>query len=561
MGAFLTWFAGLMALFASALAEVPHQPGVPDHAEVPHREDVPQIAAFSDRKGQGAAERAGSADGPAGAPGPTDKLTDRHADGHADSLADGHLEWRADNGALTDYRPIIATLAGVIALLVMILARQMPAFPALLVAALLTGLAAGLAPDRIIAAIQTGMGGVLGFIAVIVGLGALLSAFLEAGGGAQAMARLLVAGRSRNTTITGMGFVGLIIAIPVFFDVGLILLVPLVRALARRFTALPILFGLPLLAGLATAHAFIPPTPGPIAVAEILNADLGWVIVFGLAAGLPAMLIAGPVYTRLAERTGLMAGLQEGHTDNPPAELQSMASSREAPHGDRGLAVRALACIFVPLALIVLGTLASAGRAGNQGDLIDLGAMMAFVGHPFVALLIACGLGAVLLRPRDAAARLRVREAVTKAFEPTAAILLVTGAGGAFKQILIDTGAGEQMAQGATALGLGPLVAGFLLAALVRIAQGSATVAMLTAAGLAAPMASAAGLGAADLALMTISIAAGASILSHVNDSGFWLVAKYFDLTTADALKTWTVSSTLVGTTGFVIALIISFFV
>lgn len=443
----------------------------------------------------------------------------------------------------------MATIAGVAALLVLILARRVPAFPALLATALLTGLAAGLAPDQVINAVQSGMGGVLGFIAVIVGLGALLGAFLEAGGGARAMAGLLVEGRSRGTSLWAMGAVGIIIAIPVFFDVGLILLIPLVRALAHRFRAAPILFGLPLLAGLATAHAFIPPTPGPVAVAEILQADIGWVILFGLVAGIPAMAIAGPVYARFAERAGLIpAHLAQEDDFDTVAEVQTF---------DTSLAWRAALTILAPLVLIIAGSIVQLTALGPTQP----GQVLRFLGHPFVALLLACLLAYYTLRPNTPDGQTALKLAISRAFEPTAAIILVTGAGGAFKQVLIDTGAGAQMADAAAAAGLIPLVAGFILAALVRIAQGSATVAMLTAAGLAAPLALAANLGALDLALMTVAIAAGASILSHVNDSGFWLVAKYFNLTVAEALRTWTVSSTLVGVTGFAVALLLSFLV
>ncbi|MEO9969878.1 MAG: gluconate:H+ symporter [Hyphomonadaceae bacterium] len=439
------------------------------------------------------------------------------------------------------HRPLIATIAGVAALLLLILARRMPAFPALLIAALLTGIAAGLAPGDVISAVQNGMGGVLGFIAVIVGLGAILGVFLEVGGGATAMAGWLVGNRSDGVAVWMMGFVGIVIAIPVFFDVGLILLIPLVGALARKAGAPALRFGLPLLAGLAAAHAFIPPTPGPIAVANILGADLGDVILFGLLAGIPAMLLGGPVYARFAEAKGWLG-----------EAVQQLENAPEAEHVfDTGLAVKALVCILVPLGLIVLGTVAPALFANSH----DLVTALEFVGHPFVALLIACGLAWALLRPNDEVDQLKLKEGMERAFEPTAAIILVTGAGGAFKQVLIDTGAGAAMAEATLAIGLAPIAASFVLAALVRIAQGSATVAMLTAAGLVGPIAVSLGVEGVDLALMTIAIASGATVASHVNDSGFWLVSKYFDLSLSQTLRAWSVASTIVGLTGFVVAL------
>ncbi|WP_298468596.1 gluconate:H+ symporter [uncultured Erythrobacter sp.] len=438
---------------------------------------------------------------------------------------------------LVAWRPLLATILGVVGLLFLILARQVNAFAALLVAALATGLAAGLAPGAVLESIQNGFAGVLGFIAVIVGLGALLGTYLEASGGAAALARSIVGNRPPGPAGIAMGFVGLVIAIPVFFDVGLILLFPLVRALAAKAGKAAMYFGLPLLAGLATAHAFIPPTPGPVAVAEILGAEIGLVIVCGLIAGIPAMLIAGPYYARFADNRGWL-----------PDRLESAEPSEDTA-AENGLAARASAAIAVPIALIVMAAIAA--QVGWDSEFIG------FVGHPFVALLVGCGLAAWALRPADDAGRARLKDGLTRALEPTAVILLVTGAGGAFKQVLVDTGAGKMMAEGFLAFGMGPIIAGFLLAALVRVAQGSATVAMLTAAGLSAPLAVAAGLEGWDLARMVIAIAAGASIISHVNDSGFWLVSRYFGLTAGETLKTWTIASTLVGIVGFVAVLLL----
>nr|WP_255552004.1 gluconate:H+ symporter [Erythrobacter crassostrea] len=418
----------------------------------------------------------------------------------------------------------------------MIIVRRVNAFAALLFGALATGLMAGLSPPAVIDAVTNGFAGVLGFIAVIVGLGALLGVYLEASGGASAMARSIIGNRPAGPAGIAMGFVGLIIAIPVFFDVGLILLFPLVQALAKRAGKPALYFGLPLLAGLATAHAFIPPTPGPVAVAEILSAELGLVIICGLIAGIPAMLVAGPYYARFADGRGW---LEAGGA--VPVDLQSEEVMQTDATSD--LAMRAMAVLALPLVLIVVA--AFAPILGVQSEAI------AFVGHPFVALMIGCALAAWLLRGDSEAGKKRLQDGLTRAFEPTAVILLVTGAGGAFKQVLVDTGAGKLLAESFLGAGITPIIAGFLLAAIVRVAQGSATVAMLTAAGLCAPLAAAAGLEGWDLARMVIAIAAGASIVSHVNDSGFWLVSRYFGIDAKQTLRTWTVASTLVGCVGF----------
>lgn len=454
--------------------------------------------------------------------------------------------------ALIAARPLLATLAGVIGLLFLIMARRMPAFPALLIASIFTALAAGLAPEATFSAIQSGMGGVLGFIAIVVGLGALLSVYLEMSGGAGALARVALQGRSNQTARWAMGFIGILISIPVFFDVGLILMFPMVIALARRARSSPLVYGLPLLAGLAAGHAFIPPTPGPVAVAEILNAELGWVILFGGIAAIPAVIVGGPIYAKLVTNAlPSLPSFQE--VENAIADTSYEVSDKESAK----LALSALSIILIPLFLIISAAVVK--YTFLEGTI--LAHVLSLIGHPFSALLIACGFAWLALRPKDNAGRERLSEGLTRAFEPTAAIILVTGAGGAFKQVLIDTGAGAALAELAVSSAIPPLVAGFVLATLVRVAQGSATVSMLTAAGLLAPLTLEMGLGPLDLALLTVAIAAGASVLSHVNDSGFWLVSKYFELTPKQTLYTWTVSSTLVGGVGFLMVLLLSLIV
>ena len=432
---------------------------------------------------------------------------------------------------IAENRALLATLAGVAGLLVLILRFRMNAFAALILVALLTALAAGMAPGDAFDTLVSGMGGTLGFIAVVIGLGALFGAIVEASGGLRALAARL------------MAVLGLMAAIPVFFDVALIILLPLVFAMAQKSGRPALAFGLPLVAGLAAAHSFIPPTPGPIAVAEILGADLGWVIGFGLLIGLPATLIGGPVFSAWLEGRGaLPAGTRLAPADDhAPPRLGAGACA--------GL-------ILLPLVLILTGTLARTMLdAGGLRDVLVL------VGHPFSALLIACGAALILVPSRTDAEKSGVRDAIARALEPVGAVILVTGAGGAFKQVLVDTGAGAQLADAALGLGLIPLVAGYGLALLVRVAQGSATVAMITAAGLVAPIAEAAGLGAADMALVVIAVASGATGLSHVNDSGFWLVSRLFGLSEGETLRTWSVAATLVSLTGFLGSLVISFWV
>lgn len=445
-----------------------------------------------------------------------------------------------------EHRALIATLFGILALLFLILRVRMHAFAALLLVAIFSALAAGMAPELAFDTVQKGMGGTLGFIAPVIGLGALFGAILEASGAVQALAqkvsRLASVGKQR----WAMGGLGLVAATPVFFDVALIILMPFITALSSRAGRLSLVFGLPLCAGLAVGHAFIPPTPGPIAIAELIGADLGWVIVFGAVTGLVSVAIAGPLLSWALERSGKMPGQIEILAE----QLEHQSETARVSFGNAG------ALIALPLILILLGTLGQMVLpSGLFRDII------AVTGHPFSALLIASGITYVLLAPKTASDRARLGETLTRAFEPTGIVILVTGAGGAFKQVLVDTGAGAQLAEGILSFGFSPILAGFILALLVRLAQGSATVAMITAAGLAAPIVAAANLSAPELGLVTIAIAAGASGFSHVNDSGFWLVSRLFQINEAETLRTWTLSTGLIAITGLISVLLLSLLV
>lgn len=436
--------------------------------------------------------------------------------------------------------PLAVVGAGILVLLVLILRFRVHAILALLAVSLGVGLVSGLAPPQVIRSVTEGMGGTLGFIAVVVGVGAMFAAILETGGGIAAIARGLLKGFGEKRSGMALGFIGLLVSIPVFFDVALIILIPLVFGLARRTGRTVLAFGVPLLAGLVAGHAMVPPTPGPLAVAQLLGADIGWTILFGLIAGTAAVLVGGVLFAAVGERMGLFRGA--GVLPDPADETDAPVFPVGAP--------AALLVLMTPLLMILAGTVSAA--AVPEGAWRDA---LGFIGHPFTALLTACALAwAVFSRKVEHEA---LRTAMGRSLEPAGVIILVTGAGGAFKQILVDTGAGEALAQTAAAMGLAPVVAGFVIAGLVRVAQGSATVAMITAAGLVAPIAMAAGLNPAQLALVTIAIASGASILSHVNDSGFWLVSRYFNLTEAQTLRSWTVVSTLVGLTGFAVACVL----
>jgi Gnt-I system low-affinity gluconate transporter len=436
---------------------------------------------------------------------------------------------------------LTVVVAGIAALLWLVLKVRMPAFLALLLVSMGVGLATGMTPTDLLASIQAGMGGTLGFVAVVVGLGALLGSLLEHSGGVGVIATSLLSRSGMDKAPWALTLVGFLVAIPVFFDVAFIILVPMLYSLARSSGRSLLYFAMPVLAGLMVTHAFIPPTPGPVAVAELLGADLGWVIVFGALCGLPAAIVAGPLFSRRFAALPVedfLAGTDSGIADDTTVPGFSLRT--------------ALLIITLPLGLILLATISDQVLEASF-----LQRLLAFVGHPFSALMLATVLAWGLLM-KAGWQRERLHSMMAGALEPAGIVVLVTGAGGVFKQVLTDSGAGQVLAESLAGMSIGPYAFAFLVALVVRVAQGSATVAMITAAGLAAPLQQVLGLDTIQSALMVTAIAAGATSTSHVNDSGFWLVSRYLQLDEAGTLKSWTVVSTIAGFTGFVMVMLVS---
>jgi Gnt-I system low-affinity gluconate transporter len=440
---------------------------------------------------------------------------------------------------------ILIALAGIFLLLFLVIRTKLHAFVSLLLVSLIVGVAAGMPLGDVIASIQNGMGGTLGFVAVVVGLGAMFGKMLEVSGGAERLAQTLVSKFGEDKAQWALGITGFIVAVPVFFDVGFIILVPIVYGLAKKTGRSLLYYGIPLLAGLAVTHSFIPPTPGPIAVANLIGADLGWVILFGVIAGIPAMILAGPVFGKYIAK--------KIHMTIPDyMEFKEIDTSKELPSFKMILSL-----ILIPLVLILANTLSAVLL--DEGNAIR--DFLTFLGHPFVALTIATLLTFVFLGTRRGYSRDEVQEIATKALEPAGIIILVTGAGGVFKQVLIDSGVGDVLGEMMAGSPLPAIVLAFLIATVVRVAQGSATVSMVTAAGLITPLLEIQNITGAALGLIVIAIASGATVLSHVNDSGFWLVNRYFGLDVKDTLKSWTIMETIIGLTGFAVVFLISLFI
>jgi GntP family gluconate:H+ symporter/Gnt-I system low-affinity gluconate transporter len=445
--------------------------------------------------------------------------------------------------ALDPTRLVIAAVIGLIILLVLIIRFKLPAMIAILVGAVLIGLGAGMSFDQIVKAVDDGIGNTLKGIALLVGLGSMFGSILEISGGAKTLAVTMVDRFGDRKAAWALAITGLVIAIPVFFDAGLIILIPLAFSLARRTGRSTLYYSTPLLAGLAVGHAFIPPTPGPVLVATMLGVDLGWVIMIGIVCGIAAMIVAGPVW-------GAFCGKK--YFIQPPEGIKPEESDKSKLPTFWTVTL----IILIPLVLIILKSVAGVVEA-----LAPARNLLNFLGEPFVALTIATLIAMILLGYKNGYSKEELEKVMTKSLEPVGLILLVTACGGVLRYILQYSGLGEVIGHAVASASLPMVIVAFIVAALVRISVGSATVAMTMGAGIIAAMPEIAGLSPLHLACITASIAGGATVCSHFNDSGFWLVKSLLGMDEKTTLKTWTVMETLVGSTGFIIALIISIFV
>lgn len=445
--------------------------------------------------------------------------------------------------ALNPTRLVIAALIGLVILLVLIIKFNVQAMVAILIGALAIGLMAGMPLEDIVKAVNDGIGNTLEGIALLVGLGSMFGAILEVSGGAQSIAVTMVKKFGDQKAAWALGITGLVIAMPVFFDAGLIILIPLAFSLAKKTKRSSLFYVIPLLAGLAVGHAFIPPTPGPVLVATMLNVDLGWVIMVGIFCGIFAMIVAGPVWGAICGKKFYVL---------VPEHVASQEDFEESKLPKFGTIV---GIILIPLVLIIFDSV-----AGVVPALEPIRGITGFLGEPFVALLIATVVAMFILGTKHGYSNKELEKVMTKSLEPTGMILLVTASGGVLRYMLQYSGLGEVIGNAVASAALPLVVVAFVVAALVRISVGSATVAMTMAAGIIAAMPGIAELSPLYLVCTTAAIAGGATVCSHFNDSGFWLVKSLVGTDEKTTLKTWTIMETLVGGTGFLVALVISFF-
>jgi gluconate:H+ symporter, GntP family len=465
-----------------------------------------------------------------------------------------------------DLQLLLALVVGISTIVVLVLRTRLDAFAALLIAALVTGSIAGSAPTDTITSITTGFGTTLGSIGIVIGLGVAVGKILEVSGGADALARAFLKAFGKGREPWAMGSTGALVSIPVFCDSGYVIMNPLARSIARVKQGGYVTLALALGCGMTLTHHLVPPTPGPLGVAGILGADLGGLILVGLLFSVLLLPVVvgyarwiGPkleselnadVRRAVYETASVGAGSgSAGGTTTTTADRPASGASEAGLDVDERPARKHLGAtvaslpLLVPLLLIVLNTAAAAIDRSNQGVLgpeddytpSQWAAVLAFIGNPVVALLIGLVLAVYVLLPRYTP-RERVSGWLADAAASAGLILLITGAGGALGQVLRDSGVGDELASAIAGTGLPGILVPFLVATLVRLAQGSGTVAMITAAGVTAPLV--AGLGLDPLAA-ALACCAGSMVFSYFNDSYFWVVTRFTGLDGVAAIKGW----------------------
>ncbi|MDR6866045.1 GntP family gluconate:H+ symporter [Microbacterium resistens] len=438
-----------------------------------------------------------------------------------------------------DVQLIIAAIIGFAVIIVLITWLKVHPFLALTIGALGVGIGAGMATGQALTSFSTGFGSTMGGVGVLIALGAMFGKLLADSGGADRVVDTLVARSSARALPWTMGVVGAVIGLPMFFEIGLVLLIPVIILVARRSGVALMKIAIPTLAGLSAMHGLVPPHPGPLIAIDALGANLGLTLAFGVIIAIPTIIIAGPVFSGFAARWAPVAV--------PDMFLTAEDKGEDVTKRPRPSFGAALASILLPVILMMGKALAAVG-APESTDAWKV--VVDFLGTPTIALLITLIFGIFVLGAGGRMNRAAVAHSLESSLPPIAGILLIVGAGGAFKQVLIDTGIGEVITRAVLDSGISVLLLGWIVAVLVRVATGSATIATITAAGLMTS--AAATLPGPEVALLVLAIGSGSVFLSHVNDAGFWLVKQYLGTNLPQTFKTWTVLECLISVVGLV---------
>jgi GntP family gluconate:H+ symporter len=440
----------------------------------------------------------------------------------------------------------------------LIAALRVHAFVALILGSAVLGVVAGMPPLKIVDSFTAGVGSTAGSVGLVIALGAMMGGLLSDSGGADRVVDQVVGTIPARWLPWAIAGVSALIGLPLFFEVGVVLLVPVILLVARRIQLPLMKIGIPALAGLSVLHGLVPPHPGPVAAIATLNADMGLTLAFGLIVAVPAVILAGPVFGSFVSRR-VQPNQPAAPMAPPPAAIVPLprreGSALDVRSRRRPRFGTTVVTMTMPIALMLLR---AAGEfllpAGTR-----LRSTLEIVGTPIVALLVGVVVAMLALGLASGLTRRQVSESMSAALPPIAAILLIVAAGGGFKQTLVDAGVGAMVGRVAQGTGVSPLILGWLVAVGIRLATGSATVATITAAGIVAPLA--AGMERSTVALLVLAVSSGSLFFSHVNDAGFWMVKEYFGLSVVDTLKSWSVMETIISVIGLIGVLVMHLFV
>ncbi|RBQ12738.1 gluconate transporter [Micromonospora sp. LHW51205] len=486
-----------------------------------------------------------------------------------------------------DTQLVLAALLGIAAVVLLIAWGKVHPFLALILGAAVLGVVAAVPVDKIVTSFSGGVGSTVGGVGLLIALGAMIGGLLAESGGADGIVERVV-GRVSGTALPwAMAGVAALIGLPLFFEVGVVLLVPIVLLVSLRVNVPLIKIGIPALAGLSVLHGLVPPHPGPLVAIDALGANLGQTLALGLLVAIPTVIIAGPVfgnfiarYVRATAPAELLPTRRDADDRSPTRpgdgrldadgdlvtedDLVNPGTGRpggaiDEPDGRRSRRAPALwAAVVTVLLPVVLMLLRAIGELTLGEDTTGRKALD-IVGTPIIALLAGVVFAMIFLGYRSGFSRTQVSGFLGGSLPPIAGILLIVAAGGGFKQVLVDAGVGDLVANAADGANLSPLLLGWLVAVGIRVATGSATVATITAAGIVAPLADT--LAAPEVALLALAIGCGSLFFSHVNDAGFWLVKEYFGLTVGQTIKSWSVMETIISVVGFLGVLLLDIFI
>ncbi|OCG03986.1 GntP family transporter [Gilliamella sp. wkB112] len=442
---------------------------------------------------------------------------------------------------------ILLTIAviGILLLLVLIIKFKVQPFIALLLVSLFVALATGIPANKIWSIITSGMGGLLGHVALIIGLGAMLGKLIEHSGGTYSLAQYFTNKLGKKRTIAALTIAAFILGIPVFFEVGFIVVIPIIYGFAKINNLSPVKFGLPVSGAMLTVHVVLSPHPGPVAAISNLKADMGLQTMIALTIAI-TVAVVGVYYAKFLNRKDYKI---DEEILNEMSNTKHADNLKSAPH-----AYTIVALIVAPILLIMMGTVSNY----LMGD-TELSRYLGLIGAPGIALLIAIFLACYFIGRQQKWSIKKCSEIMDHSLPGIATIIFVIGGGGIFGKVLIESGIGKSLADALYIINLPLIPAAFLMSLALRASQGSATVAIITTSSLLAE--STAELSQVKIALITISTCFGGLGLSHVNDAGFWVVTKYLGLSVSDGLKTWTVLTTVLGLTGFLLTWLVWYFV